>query len=165
MFVKSKEIRAKAETGCCLRFDPKPWKDKTLKWKDKLFVKVRIKSFFHIPLNIAGVMEKTTELIDKADALSPSFVGLFDENSLWGADVYLSVTKKVPGAEMAKISGTFMTKVFEGPYMNAGKWAKEMEDYVKAKGKKIKKMYFYYTTCPRCAKYYGKTYTVILAQI
>jgi hypothetical protein len=26
-------------------------------------------------------------------------------------------------------------------------------------------MYFFYTTCPKCAKKYGKNYVVILAQI
>jgi len=80
-------------------------------------------------------------------------------------DVFLAVTKNVKGAQMVSISGSFMTKVFEGPYYNAGKWAKEMESYVEKKGKKTKKLYFYYTTCPKCAKQYGKTYTVILAQI
>ena len=66
---------------------------------------------------------------------------------------------------MTKISGTFLSKVFEGHYKDAGKWAKEMKDYVNSKGKKIKKLYFFYTTCPRCAKAYGKNYTVILAKI
>ena len=42
---------------------------------------------------------------------------------------------------------------------------KEMKVYVKAKGKEIKKMYFFYTTCPACAKVYGKNYTVILAEV
>jgi hypothetical protein len=40
-----------------------------------------------------------------------------------------------------------------------------MEEYVESKGKKVKKMYFYYTYCPKCAKHYGHNYTVILAQI
>ncbi|MHC4509420.1 MAG: hydrolase [Planctomycetota bacterium] len=26
-------------------------------------------------------------------------------------------------------------------------------------------MYFFYTTCPKCAKVYGKNYTVLLAKI
>jgi hypothetical protein len=66
---------------------------------------------------------------------------------------------------MATISGTFLTKVFEGPYQNMGKWIKEMDAYVKAKGKENKKLYSYYTTCPKCAKAYGKNYVVLLAQI
>lgn len=163
--MKSEEIMAKTETGCCPRFDPAPWQDKTVEWKDKLFIKKRVRSFFHIPLNIGSVMKKATEQMDKVDAASPDFFGIFDENSLWGSDAYLAVTKEVPEAQTEKISGTFMTKVFEGPYYNAGKWEKEMKSYVKESGKDAKKIYFYYTTCPKCAKFYGKTYTVILAQI
>jgi hypothetical protein len=33
------------------------------------------------------------------------------------------------------------------------------------KDKEIEKIYFYYTTCPKCAKLYGKNYTVIFAKI
>jgi hypothetical protein len=40
-----------------------------------------------------------------------------------------------------------------------------MKEYVKSKDKKIKKMYFFYTTCPHCAEVYGKNYTVILAEV
>jgi hypothetical protein len=29
----------------------------------------------------------------------------------------------------------------------------------------MEKMYFFYTTCPKCAKVYGKNYTVLLAKI
>ena len=88
-----------------------------------------------------------------------------DEKSLWVSDIYIAVSKEVPGAETARISGTFLTKVFEGPYKNAGRWTREMKDYVKSKAKELNKMYFFYTTCPNCAKFYGKNYTVILAQI
>ena len=77
----------------------------------------------------------------------------------------IDVAKDVPNAQMAKLSGTFLTKVFEGPYQNAGKWAVEMKEYVKNKGKELKKMYFSYTTCPKCAKAYGKNYVVLFAQI
>ena len=33
------------------------------------------------------------------------------------------------------------------------------------KGKEIKKMFTYYTMCPKCAAHYGKNYVVILAQV
>ena len=58
-----------------------------------------------------------------------------------------------------------LTKVFKGSYQNVGKWAMEMAEYVKGKGKEIKKLYFSYTTCPKCAKAYGKNYVVLFAQI
>ena len=159
------KIYEKSETGCCPRFNSEPWDEKEINWKDKLFVKDHVRSIFHIPLNFGRVIVRDMKIIKDAGALAPEPVMLSDEKSLWGADVYIAVTKDVPGAEMVKISGTFLTKVFEGPYRDAGKWAKEMADYVKSKGKEIRKMYFFYTTCPKCAKFYGKNYTVILAEV
>jgi hypothetical protein len=152
-----------SETGCCPRFNPKPWNEKKIIFKDKLFVKDRIKSFFHMPLNFGSLMKKNMPLVEKA--LPEPFFLMVDENSLWGGDLYLEVTKDIPGATMVRMNGTFLTKVFEGPYKNMGKWIKEMEEYVKSKGNLIKKLYFYYTTCPKCAKKLGENYVVILAKI
>ena len=154
-----------SETGCCQRFDPEPWDEKEKKWENKLFVKDHVTSFLHIPLNFDKVMVKNVEKIQKAGAVPPKALMLSDENSLWGSDIYIHVTKDVADSEMVEISGTFLTKVFEGHYKDAGKWAKGMEEYVKSKGKKMKKMYFFYTTCPSCAKHYGKNYVVILAEV
>lgn len=152
-------------TGCCEPFNPDPWKDKEIIWKDKIFVKDHITSFLHIPLNMGKKVIKNMGLIEKVNAKAPQQLMLTDEKSLWGADIYIDVSKDVPGTQMAKISGTFLTKVFEGPYQNAGQWAVEMKEYVKSKGKELKKLYFSYTTCPRCAKVYGKNYVVLFAQI
>ncbi|MBI4833633.1 MAG: hypothetical protein HY811_02280 [Planctomycetes bacterium] len=152
-------------TGCCEPFNPEPWQDKEISWRDKAFVKDHVTSFLHIPLNMGKKIVKNLELIEKAKAQAPHQLMLTDEKSLWGADIYIDVAGDVPGAEMAKLSGTFMTKVFEGPYHHAGKWAKEMAEYVKSKGKTLKKMYFSYTTCPKCAKAYGKNYVVLFARI
>jgi hypothetical protein len=154
-----------SETGCCPRFNPEPWDEKEIIWQDKIFLKDRVRSFFHIPLNFGRVMVRNMEKIAKADALAPKPILLSDENSLWGADIYIAVSKEVPQAQMKKISGTLLTKVFEGPYKDAGKWAQQMKEYVKSKGRNLKKLYFFYTTCPRCAKYYGKNYTVMVAEV
>jgi hypothetical protein len=152
-------------TGCCEPFDPVPWQDKEIVWHDKLFVKDHVTSFLHIPLNYGAKIVKNMALIKKAGAEQLYQLMLTDENSLWGADVYIDVPKDVPGAQMARISGTFLTKVFEGPYKNAGMWAKEMVAYVAGKGRTMKKLYFSYTTCPKCAKAYGKNYVVLFAQV
>lgn len=159
------KLNEQSETGCCPRFDPRPWEDKEIKFQDKLFLKDHVRSFLHIPLNFDKIMVKNMEKIKAANALTPELLLLSDEKSMWGSDVYIAVSKEVPGAQMEKISGTFLSKVFEGPYKNMGKWAKEMQSFVKSKGKELKKMYFFYTTCPKCAKYYGKNYTVILAHV
>ena len=151
-------------TGCCEPFNPELWQDKEIVWKDKIFVKDHVTSLFHIPLDMGKKVVKNMGLIEKAQAKAPYQLMLTDEKSSWGSDIYIDVVKDVPGAQMATLSGTFLTKVFEGPYQNAGKWAEEMKKYVEGKGKKIMKLYFSYTTCPKCAKAYGKNYVVLFAQ-
>jgi hypothetical protein len=149
---------------CCPRFDPSPWDGREIAWDKRLFLKDRVRSFLHIPLNFGAVMKRSMAAIEAAGATSGELIVLSDENSLWGADVYISIAKEVPGARMATLSGTYLSKVFEGPYRNVRLWIAEMKSYVQGKGKTFKKLYFFYTTCPKCAKKYGKNYVVILAQ-
>lgn len=40
-----------------------------------------------------------------------------------------------------------------------------MEVFVESRGKEAKKMYFFYTTCPKCAKFYGKNYMVAVTEV
>jgi len=154
-----------AETGCCPRFDPEPWDGKEVTFDNRLFVKDRVRSILHIPLNFGKVMVRNMERIEAAGASEADFLLLCDENSLWGSDVYIAVSKDVPGAEMVHISGTFLTRAFEGPYKDIRKWVPQMTEYVAAQKKTMQKLYFFYTTCPKCAKHYGKNYTVLLAQV
>jgi len=154
-----------SETGCCPRFEPGPWDQKEVVLDNRLFVKDRVRSFLHIPLNFGKVMVRNMEKISAAGALAPEPLMLCDENSLWGSDVYIAVSKEVPDVENVRISGTFLTKVFEGSYKDIRKWIGQMQQYVAGKARQMKKMYFFYTTCPKCAKHYGKNYVVILAQV
>jgi hypothetical protein len=151
--------------GCCARFDPQPWDGKELTWDKRRFVKDRVGSFLHIPLNFGWVMKRNMGRIEAAGARPETLVVLSDENSLWGADVYIEVTRDIPGMEMASISGTFLCKVFEGPYRNMRRWIDEMRAFVDSKGKSVRKLYFFYTTCPKCAEKYGKNYVALLAQV
>jgi hypothetical protein len=159
------KLEETAETGCCPKFNPEPWQEKEVTFKDKLFLKDSVRSILHIPINFGSVMVRNMDKITKADALSPEPLVLSDEKSMWKSDLYIAVSKDVPSAEMVKLSGTFLTKAFEGSYSSTSKWIREMKDFIQAKGKEAKKLYFYYTTCPKCAKVYGKNYTVILAQV
>jgi hydrolase family protein len=127
---------------CCPEFQPEPWDGKEITWENKKFVSDRVRSFFHIPMNFGKVMVRNMALIQEADAAPEDVVVLADENSLWGSDVYISVDKDVPAAKMTNISGTFLSKVFEGPYKNMGQWIKEMGKYTEEKGKEQKKLYF-----------------------
>jgi hypothetical protein len=159
------KLYEQAETGCCPRFNPVPWDDKEVVFQDRLFLKDHMRTFLHIPLGFGKVMVKNMAKIKEADALAPEPLMLYEDKSLFGADLYIAVAKEVPGAEMARVSGTFLSKVFEGPFKDMGRWVKEMRQYVKSKGRDMKNVFFFYTTCPACAKVYGKNYTVLLAEV
>ena len=150
---------------CCPRFDPEPWDETEFTWENRRFVRDRVTSVLHIPLNFGAVMKRNLGPIQAAGAFPDTVVVLSDENSLWGADVYIEVTREIPGSTMAAISGSFLSKVFEGPYRDMRKWIKEMRAFVQSKGKSLQKLYFFYTTCPKCARKYGKNYVAILAQV
>ena len=153
------------EKGCCPRFNPEPWEKEMISYDEKLFVKDQVVSFMHVPLNFGGVMKRMMGKIDAVESCQPDPIVMTDEKSLWGADVFIGVDKEIPGAEMVKISGSFMPKIFEGPYKDMSKFVKEMLTYVTSKGQEMKKQYFGYAYCPRCAKAYGKNIVVILAQV
>lgn len=150
---------------CCPKFDPAPWDGTTLKWENKLFVKDRVRSFLHIPLNFGAVMTRNMARIRAAGAEAKEQIILSDENSPWGADVYIHVAGGVPGATMAPVSGEFLSKVFEGPFKDVPKWAREMKAFVASKGRTMRRLLFFYTTCPKCAKIYGKNYVALLAEV
>jgi len=152
-------------TRCCAPFDPEPWQDRELVWNDKPFVKEHVHSVLHVPLDMARVVRRTEARVAAVHARAPDELRLADETSPWGADLYFEVTRPVPGAEMANFSGTFVTRVCEGPFREAPRWAREFEAELSRHGRKVSKLYFHYTTCPKCAKAYGKNYVVLFARI
>ena len=154
-----------ATKECCPKFDPAPWQERWVTLDGKRFAKDRVRSFLRIPLNFGAVMARNMEKIRKAEAELPGMLVLSDENSPWGADVYLEVAKEVPGAQMGSISGTFLAQAYEGPYRDIPKWIADLKRRMAAKGKAVQKLYFYYTTCPVCAKKHGKNYVVLFAQV
>jgi|GEM_PF-4476095 len=58
-------------TGCCEPFNPEPWQDKEITWKDKVFVKDHVVQFFHIPLNFGQKVVKNMALIEIAKREAP----------------------------------------------------------------------------------------------
>lgn len=162
---KPLSIDTATSTGCCPRFDPGPFQEARIEWHDEPFVKAHVTSLFHVPLNMDKQMARANALIEAASAQPKVPLMLSDEKSAWGADLYIHVTKPVPDAQMATLSGTYLTRVFEGPFRDAPKWAEQMRAYVTSQGKKLEQLYFAYTTCPACAKVYGKNYVVMFARI
>jgi hypothetical protein len=154
-----------AFTGCCPRFDPAPWRDRELVWDDKPFVKEHVHAFFHVPLDMGKKVVRAKARIDAAGADPAQPLMLSDETSRWGTDLYIEVTRPVPAADMATLSGTFLTQVFDGPFRDAPRWVEAMKRHVASRGRDLQKIYFGYTTCPSCAKAYGHNYVVLFAQV
>jgi hypothetical protein len=157
-------------TICCPKFDPEPFKEeREIFWEGKKFIKEKIWCFFYIPLNFGGMMRRTDAKLTAAGAKTEDndavLLQCVDPSSPWSAIVYKSATKDVPNAEMAELSGTFLTKVYEGPYTEMGLWVEDMHNYAKKKGKQVTHIYARYTTCPGCAKKYGKNYVLMMAQV
>jgi hypothetical protein len=150
---------------CCPEFDPGPWEDKEIVWNGRLFVQDSVCSIMYIPLNFGSVMKRNMAAIEAAGGKDKEVIVLSADRSAWRSDVYISVSKEIAGAKMATLSGTFLTKVFEGPYRNMRGWIEETKSYVRSKSKTVRKLYFYYTTCPKCAAKYGRNYVVILAEV
>jgi hypothetical protein len=154
------------ETGCCPKFNPEPWNDKEIEFKDKLFVKANTINFLHIPLNMGSMYKKICAKLKQEDAeMKDNYLVLSYDPSPWKGEHYFAVEKDISGEEMARLSGKYLTKVFEEPYKEAGTWVKKMDEFVKSKDKKTKKLYFFYTTCPKCLKHYGKNYVVAFAEV
>ena len=158
-------VQSQIHTNCCPRFHPDKWNEKAVIWDEKPFIRARVKAFLHMPRDFGKVVTSQMGLIKASGAQNPGGLMLSDENSMWGSDLYIAVDKAVSGANNVSISGKFISKVFEGPCKDAGKWTKEMLAYVKSKNKEAKRLLFWYTTCPKCAKVYGKNYVVVFADI
>ena len=153
------------EEECCPKFDPKPWDGKIIKWKNKKFVKDKVFTLFYMPMNFGSVITRLMKKVEETKAKTPDNLCLSDHTSKWNMDIYLAVNKEIPNAENVALSGNFLTKVYEGPFKDTEKWCDDFKEYAKKQNKEIKKWYMWYTTCPKCAKKYGKNYTVVLGKI
>jgi hypothetical protein len=158
-------------TGCCPIFDPAPWDGQVFEFKDKPFIRDRTVSFVHIPLNMGRVMKRMNEAARDGDAAAEDFILLSEETSPWHADQYYAVSEDyatkevVPEVEIVRLSGRYFAKVFEGEFKEAPAWHKDLIAAVEERGDELKRIFFYYTTCPNCAKVYGKNYVVGIAEL
>jgi hypothetical protein len=157
------------EEVCCPEFDPAPWQAKDVEWQDKQFIKESIRTFFHIPnpLAVGKAMTKLQATAEVAGATLPpgEWLVLAHDPSPFRCDYYLAVSKEVPGAANARLSGQYIAQVFDGPYSAVPKWMKEMGALVAKQGKQAQDFFIFYTTCPKCAKKYGHNYSVVFAKV
>jgi hypothetical protein len=155
---------------CCPKFDSEKWDNKTFNWKNKLFIKASIPEFFHIPYPpmIGKKITKMMKLAEDTHKLSEDIEDvllLFNDPHPFRADMYLSVTGQVPNAKNVQFSGTFITKVFDGPFKDIPKYMKQMKDILKTDNKEVEDFYVHYAYCPKCAEKFGHNYMVFFAKI
>jgi hypothetical protein len=154
---------------CCTPFDPTPWDGMTHTWENKPFISDSIPQIFHMPL--PGAMDRAMARIwRKAQSfgIAPDkkdYILLAYDPSPWKSILYLAVTGEHPDAGIVHLSGTFMSRVFDGPYNKVPTYISIMNKWLENEDKCAFKYYFYYTTCPKCAKKFGHNYIVAVAEV
>lgn len=155
---------------CCPEFDPKRWDDKTYSWDKKKFIMESIPTFFHTPFPpmINKKMWKLWNLAEKSKAMiskKEDILVLFHDPHAFKSEIFMSVDKKVEGADNRTITGTFYARVFDGPYGSVPKFIKKINQILEKKGKKAKDYYIHYAYCPKCSKKFGHNYMVFFAEV
>ncbi len=153
-------------TACCARFNPDGWDNQILHFEDKPFLRAFTHSAMHIPLDMGHVFTRVQSHMEEEGAYDPhATLVLSRDRSAWNAEHLFAITRPVPGEEMTTLSGDFLTRVFEGPYRKTKDWLAEMEHAVQSHGNIPGRVYFFYTTCPKCAKAYGENYIIGVAEM
>jgi hypothetical protein len=159
------DTQEEQKVECCPPFTPEPWDGKIIEWTNKKFIKDHVCTIFFMPMNFGKVMKRLDEKVRAASAAMPDYLCLSEHTSNWNMDLYLAVDKEIPNADNITLSGKYFSKVYEGPFGDTGKWCKDFDALAKKDGYTINKMFMWYTTCPKCAKKYGKNYTVIIGEV
>jgi hypothetical protein len=157
------ETSLKENDICCPEFNPELWDDKIIEWENKKFIRDKVCTLMYMPLNFGQVMRRLDSKGRKAGAEIPDWLCLSEHTSSWNMNLYLAVDREIPGTENITLSGKFFSKVYEGPFKDTGKWTGDFNKLCIEKGLTLKKTYMWYTTCPKCAKKYGKNYVAIIA--
>jgi len=155
---------------CCPTFHPEKWDNKTHHWENKKFIKASIPTLFHIPLPpmIGEKVTKMVKMAEDSNKLSDDkeeILLLFYDPSAFKSDLYLSVNDIVSGAVNTTLSGTYMSKVFDGAFNAVPKFIKQMDTYLGKQDKKAHNYYIHYAYCPKFAKEAGHNYMVLFAEV
>ena len=155
---------------CCPTFHPEKWSEKSFNWDNKKFIKAMVPTFFHIPLPpmIGNRISKLMKLAGDAQKLETdkeNILVLFTDPHAFMSEIYLSVTDQVPKAKNTILSGTFVSKVFEGAYHDVPKFIKQMDAYLKNLHESAKRYFVHYAYCPKCAREAGHNYMILFAEL
>lgn len=110
-------------------------------------------------------MCKQAEAVDAMTEDMTETLVLFHDPSAFRSEIFMSVTQHVPEAENVTLSGTFVSKVFDGPYKDAPKFMKEMDAYLAQSNQTAKDYYVHYAYCPKCQKKFRRNYQIFFAKV
>lgn len=145
-------------TGCCPRFNPAGWDGAVMHFEQKPFVRARTHSVMHVPIDMGRVFGRVQRAIAEAGADRPEArLVLSRDLSPYAAEHLFAVDCPVPGEEMTTLSGDFRARVFEGAYAKVRNWHRMLAPEA-AHGPDD--VWFFYTTCPKCARVYGRNHVV-----
>ncbi|MEI6088823.1 MAG: hydrolase [bacterium] len=156
---------AKENDICCPEFQPELWNDKVFDWEGKRFIRENIRTFFYMPMNYGSVMKRIGKLFNKEGIELFDQICLSDHTSKWNMDIYIAIDNEIQDADNHILSGKFYSRVYEGNFKDTEKWTKDFSAKAIEKGYRVKKWYMWYTTCPKCAKKYGKNYVAVVGEV
>jgi len=152
----------------CPDIKPHEYDFKTHIWRSKTFLSMGLPLVFHMPLGIGGVIEGALNEVKKRGyVFDESRHMLIQKDGLfWGAIMVEVDNPNIEDKELVKIENAeLISKSHIGQFNTIINSFKDLETYVKRRGKKIEAVYFWYTTCPRCTPNWNKYKTVIFAQV
>jgi hypothetical protein len=167
---KAKSVKAsksRMHDVCCEDIDLSKWKLRRIVWKRKPFYVVRHGSFFHIPIGFGKAIIGGLEIVKKKYYTpSPEFV-LSKETGWFSAKMMFPVNKaSTSDPNIEELTGTFVTRGFQGSYSQMGNFIRVFNEQVKQKfGKKPSELYFWYANCPKCAPKQGGPKIIIFGRI
>lgn len=154
------------ETGCCAVPNMDDWDGRTIDLHQR-FIRMHTRSLFHVPLTMGRVMKALDDAATRAGARMPdeSAMLLSRDLSPWRAEQLYAVSAPVAGVDNVVLEGTFASRVFEGPYSQASAWRDSLVEYAESMGRDVAEVYFFYTTCPKCARHYGRNLVIVLGRL
>jgi len=154
-----------AEGECCPRLNEADWDKKEMEWRGKPFYRTKYWSIFHMPLNIGGVTTKAMAELDSKGLVEDPTLMLSREESMFSSTLLLSMNQDTDDPKVERLSGNYVSRLFQGSYRDTSKWIKETMQYCEETGREARDLLFWYVTCPKCAEKYGGAQTVIFAKV
>jgi len=134
-------------------------------WDKRPFYKTHYRCFLNIPTNLQKVVRESLTTLEKRNLLEKTPIIFSVRENMWGGDLLISIKKQVRDLETRALSGQYISFLFNGDYKNVPAWVKKVTDYGRREYLNFSELLIWHVTCPRCAKFYGNSQTVIFAKM